>query len=53
MQPQYIVIDRQTGKQVGKPYASRSRAANRVDKLDNAYGAYRYSVKLLSAQAGV
>jgi hypothetical protein len=46
-QPVAIVIDRHTGLQVGKPYTSLSRARARVDKLDNAYGAYRYSVKML------
>lgn len=42
------VIDRQTGLSVGKPYASKARARSRVDTLDNAYGAYRYSVRLLA-----
>ena len=26
-------------------YSTRSRARNKADKLDNEYGAYRYSVK--------
>jgi hypothetical protein len=43
----YLVVDRQTGLQVGKPYTSKSRARNRVDKLDNEYGAYRYTVRSL------
>jgi hypothetical protein len=43
----YIIIDRKTGCQVGGPYKSRSRASNRVDKLDNAYGGYRYTIKLI------
>ncbi|KVU10686.1 hypothetical protein WK62_05325 [Burkholderia ubonensis] len=38
----YEVIDRHTGQRVGKPYATRIAASRRVDKLDNAYGAYRY-----------
>lgn len=41
----YVVIDRQTGQQVGKQYNSRVRASRRVDALDNAYGAYRYYVR--------
>lgn len=40
----YKVIDRQTGKQAGKDYTCRRKAGNRVDKLDNEYGAYRYEV---------
>lgn len=40
----YKVIDRHNGKQVGKDYACRIKASRRVDKLDNAYGAYRYTV---------
>ena len=40
----YRVVDGQTGEQVGKTYsyANRSRARAQADKLDNAYGAYRY-----------
>lgn len=30
---------------VSKPYASSSRARRRVDRLDNEYGAYRYSAR--------
>lgn len=40
----YVIIDRHTMLQVGRPYTNRSRARARVDKLDNQYGAYRYSV---------
>lgn len=47
----YIVVDRKTGEQVGKPYASKSRARTRVDKLDNEYGGYRYSVKEIEVTA--
>lgn len=43
----WIIIDRQTGAQVGKPYTNRVRASRRVDRLDNEYGAYRYSVRPL------
>jgi RNA polymerase sigma factor (sigma-70 family) len=39
---QYEVYDRQTGKVVGKPYSSLSRASRAVDRLDNKYGGYRY-----------
>lgn len=41
----YIVYDRHTGRVMGKPYTSLSRARRRVDALDNAYGAYRYGVR--------
>lgn len=44
----YVVIDRHTGLQVGHSYATRARAARRVDALDNAYGAYRYCVRAVS-----
>lgn len=43
----YAVIDRQTGQQVGKPYTSKNRARGRVDKLDNEYGAYRYTIRVI------
>ncbi len=43
----YIIIDTHTGEQVGGVYAytQRNRARSRADKLDLAYGAYRYQVK--------
>ena len=47
MKTVYKVIDRQTGKQVGKDYTTSSRARLRVDNLDNAYGAYRYYVQVI------
>lgn len=40
----YQVRDTQTGANVGKPYTNRNAARRRVDTLDNAYGAYRYTV---------
>ena len=40
----YKIIDRQTGKQVGKDYSDASRARRRRDALDSAYGACRYMV---------
>ena len=43
--PSYVVVDGRTGEVVSKPYKSRSRASARADKLDNAYGAYRYRVE--------
>ena len=43
----YIIIDKQTGKQVGKPYKNGAQASRRVDKLDNQYGAYRYIRKAI------
>jgi hypothetical protein len=47
----YIVVDRKTGEQVGKPYSNKNRARSRVDKLDNDYGAYRYAVKEIEINA--
>lgn len=38
----YHVIDRQTGKRVGR-FKNAARASSFVDKKDNDYGAYRYS----------
>ncbi len=40
----YRVIDSQT-KQVMGTYSTRARASRKADKLDLAYGAYRYSVQ--------
>lgn len=48
----YVIIDRHTMQQVGKRYSNRSRARARVNKLDNAYGAYRYSVRTLYVGEG-
>jgi hypothetical protein len=44
---QYEVYDRQTRLTVPNrgPYNSRARARMAVDKLDNAYGAYRYAYR--------
>lgn len=47
----YIIIDRHTGETVGKPYTSKNRARGRVDKLDNEYGGYRYSVRAVVDEA--
>lgn len=42
----YQLIDTQTGKVLGTyTYAQRNRARNRADKLDQEYGAVRYSVR--------
>lgn len=48
---QYVVIDRYTQSQVGRPYHSRGRATARVDRLDAEYGAYRYDVRLVETRA--
>lgn len=48
----YVIIDRHTMEQVGKPYTVRSKARARVDKLDNAYGAYRYCVRTVYVGEG-
>jgi hypothetical protein len=42
----YIVIDTRTGLQATRTIYKTRRAASRaVDRLDNAYGAYRYQVR--------
>jgi len=43
----YVIVDRRTGRQVGKPYSyeQRNRCRARVDRLDLEYGAYRYSAQ--------
>lgn len=41
----WVVIDRHTKQQVGKPYTTAQGARRAVDRLDNAYGAYRYTAK--------
>lgn len=41
----FEIVDSKTGKVVGKPYNSRSRARARVDRLDNEYGGYRFKVR--------
>ncbi len=43
----YQIIDIKTGLNVGKPYSNRVRASHRADKLDLAYGAVRYVVRLI------
>lgn len=42
---QWVVIDKQTKKPVGRPVSSRTAANRKVDRLDNEYGAYRYQAK--------
>jgi hypothetical protein len=42
----YQVIDRQTGNVIGT-YKTRVSASRAVDRLDNAYGGYRYYAKLV------
>jgi hypothetical protein len=48
MENKYQVIDGQT-KQVMGTYSSRKRADRRADRLNNEYGAHRYSVKTIWA----
>lgn len=40
----HVIVDKQTGKQVGEAYSNKIRARRRQDRLDNAYGGYRYRV---------
>lgn len=42
---EYQVWDCHANKQVGENYTNLHRASRRVDVLDNAYGAYRYTVR--------
>lgn len=44
----YEVVDKQTGK-VLSVHDNRVRASRKVDRLDNAYGAYRYFVRTIYA----
>ena len=46
----WIIVDTQTGLQVGNPYKDRKRCATRVDKLDNDYGAYRYRKQQINTE---
>ncbi len=48
----YQVIDIQTKKVMGT-YTSRAAASRRADKLDLAYGAIRYVVKIIWADQPV
>jgi len=44
--PKYHVYDKQTGERANRTeYKSKMGARRAVDRLDNAYGAYRYYVK--------
>ncbi len=42
----YEVVDRKTGKIMGM-YLTYSGARRARDRLDNAYGAYRYQARLI------
>lgn len=44
----WIIVDSQSGQQVGKPYSHHGKAISRRDKLDLIYGAYRYRVVRLT-----
>lgn len=44
MSNKFLVIDNQTGMIVGR-FSTRKRASNKVDRLDNEYGGYRFHVK--------
>jgi hypothetical protein len=44
--PIWQVIDNHTMSAVGKPL-NRKAASRKVDRLDNIYGGYRYSVKMV------
>ena len=44
----YQIIDKKTGKTVGRTYKDRVKARRKADALDNEYGAYRYYVKTIA-----
>lgn len=46
----YAVIDRHTNTVVSK-HSTRIAASRKVDRLDNAYGAYRHTVRRLTLLA--
>lgn len=41
----YEIVDNHTKARVGTFYNNRARAQRRADRLDQAYGAYRYFVR--------
>lgn len=47
----FEVIDRHTAQRVGKLYSTRVAASRAVDRLDNAYGAYRYFARSIATCA--
>ncbi len=48
---EYIIIDKQSGKQIGKNYKSKKTAIDRAKKLDIGWGGNRYTTKLLTEMA--
>ncbi len=42
----FLVRDRKTNQLMGT-YKRKSTARNKVDKLDNQYGAYRYGIDII------
>jgi len=47
----YQIIDGQTGKKIGSiyKYAQRNRARNRAERVNQEYGAHRYSARPIFA----
>ena len=45
----YQVYDGQTNKVVGN-YSNKTRARNKVHKLDNEYGGYRYHMRVVTVE---
>lgn len=41
----FVIWDNLKGLPVGKAYTNKRKAHDRCDKLDNEYGAVRYSVR--------
>lgn len=44
----YRILDTQTNQPVGGLYTSRRRADAKAERLDQAYGAYRYIVTFVA-----
>lgn len=43
----YIVIDTRTAEQIGRSYTTRTTARRAADRLDLAFGAIRYQVRVM------
>ena len=46
----YEIYNRRTQQVIGKPYSCVKRARRRVDTLDNAYGAYAHTVRMIEVK---
>ena len=46
----FQIYDKDTQLPVSRPLASRTAANRRCDKLNNAYGRYRYTVRYINKE---